>query len=53
MNARLRGISVAWLVFALMLGAAPASAQTDTASIVGTVRDQSGGVLPGVTVTAT
>jgi hypothetical protein len=28
-------------------------AQIDTATIVGTVRDQSGGVLPGVTITAT
>jgi hypothetical protein len=37
----------------LLLAAAPAFAQTDTASIVGTVVDSSGGVLPGVTVTAT
>jgi hypothetical protein len=33
--------------------AAPARAQIDTASIVGTVTDQSGAVLPGATVTAT
>ena len=33
--------------------AAPASAQLDTAAMVGTVRDASGAVLPGVTVTAT
>ena len=38
------------LVFVL---AASAAAQIDTASIVGTVRDTSGAVLPGVTVTAT
>lgn len=37
----------------LLAGAAPAAAQTDTASIVGTVQDGSGAVLPGVTVTAT
>lgn len=43
------GLAVVWLsVFA-----ATAAAQTDTASIIGTVHDQSGGVLPGVTVTAT
>ncbi|MEO5895346.1 MAG: carboxypeptidase-like regulatory domain-containing protein, partial [Vicinamibacterales bacterium] len=53
MNAMLRGITAAPLVFALVLGAVPAVAQTDTASIVGTVKDQSGAVLPGVTVTAT
>lgn len=42
------------LVLGLLLaGAIPASAQIDTGSIVGTVRDASGGVLPGVTVTAT
>lgn len=29
----------------------PASAQVDTGTIIGTVKDQSGGVLPGVTVT--
>src|SRR5215213_10292338 len=41
---------------ALVLTAAmatPAYAQLDTGSIVGTVTDSSGGVLPGVTVTAT
>ena len=40
------------LAFLLAL-VAPAFAQIDTASIVGTVTDQSGAVLPGVTVTAT
>jgi hypothetical protein len=39
-------------IILLALGA-PASAQIDTASIVGTITDQSGAVLPGVTVTAT
>jgi hypothetical protein len=40
---------------ALVLAATvnPAYAQLDTGSIVGTVTDSSGGVLPGVTVTAT
>ena len=40
------------LAVALLLPAA-AGAQIDTASIVGTVTDTSGAVLPGVTVTAT
>src|SRR5262245_25226062 len=33
--------------------AAPASAQVDTGTISGTVKDESGGVLPGATVTIT
>ncbi len=42
------------VVLGLLLACATqASAQLDTASIVGTVTDQSGAVLPGVTVTAT
>ena len=36
-----------------MLLAAPAAAQTNTGQISGTIRDASGGVLPGVTVTVT
>lgn len=41
-------------VFALsVLMAAPAIAQVDTGTIRGTVRDQSGGVLPGASVTIT
>ena len=40
-------------IVSLLALAAPASAQIDTASIVGIVVDQSGAVLPGVTVTAT
>ena len=50
MYAKLRAIGALIIVLGF---AAPAFAQTDTASIVGTVRDESGGVLPGVTVTAT
>ena len=40
-------------VLLLSLFAAPASAQFDTASVVGTVRDSSGAVVPGATVTLT
>jgi hypothetical protein len=38
------------MVFALLL-ATPVWAQFDTGSVVGTIRDATGGVLPGVTVT--
>src|SRR5688572_1013700 len=42
------------LVFALsVLIAAPVIAQVDTGTVRGTVRDESGGVLPGATVTVT
>jgi hypothetical protein len=37
----------------LLLGASGAAAQIDTGSIVGTVSDKSGGVLPGITITVT
>ena len=43
-------VTVARAVLALVLLPAVAYAQTDTASIVGTVKDASGAVLPGVTV---
>jgi len=36
-----------------LVSGTPAAAQIDTGAIVGTVRDSSGGVLPGVTVTVT
>ena len=45
-----RVVGVVWL---LMLAGAPAAAQVDTGTILGTVKDQSGGVLPGATVTIT
>ena len=48
-----RAALIACLAFGLVSWAAPAQAQIDTASIVGTVRDASGAILPGVTVTAT
>ena len=41
------------LVAAMLLFAASASAQVDTGSIIGTVKDESGAVLPGATVTIT
>jgi carboxypeptidase family protein/TonB-dependent receptor-like protein len=41
------------LVALAVLIAAPASAQVDTGTILGTVRDESGGVLPGATVVIT
>ena len=41
------------LALALLSSAPPALAQEITGTITGTVRDQSGGILPGVTVTAT
>jgi hypothetical protein len=37
----------------LLLAGAPAAAQVDTGTILGTVKDQSGGVLPGATVSIT
>jgi hypothetical protein len=54
MTARTAAGLVAGLALGLLVAAAsPAHAQIDTGSIVGSVRDSSGGVLPGVTVTAT
>ena len=48
-----RPLAGALTALLLLATAGIAAAQTDTASIVGTVRDSSGAVLPGVTVTAT
>jgi len=42
-----------WLAAAVLLLAAPAAAQRTTASVRGTVTDQTRAVVPGVTVTAT
>src|SRR6185295_7900422 len=48
------GIIVTFIaLFFVSIAAGPAFAQLDTGSIVGTVTDSSGGVLPGVTVIAT
>ena len=41
------------LLFCFALAAAAALAQTSTGSLTGTVRDDTGGVIPGATVTAT
>ena len=41
------------LVGSLLLAAVPALAQFDAATVLGTVNDDSGGVMPGVTVTLT
>jgi hypothetical protein len=46
-----RSISTTFLLVCLML-AAPAAAFAQEAALVGTVKDSTGGVLPGVTVTA-
>ena len=40
------------LICALLLGPAIALAQSDTATLTGAVKDTSGAVIPGVTVTA-
>jgi len=37
----------------LLASVAPSSAQFDTATVVGTVKDNTGGVVPGATVTLT
>src|SRR5690349_4364557 len=49
----LRSVAAVFLALAALLGAAPAHAQSTAANgaIEGTVVDNSGGVLPGVTVT--
>ena len=44
---RLRALAV---LFALGAGAAPATAQVTTGTVLGTVRDSTGGVVPGATV---
>ncbi|MFI5077504.1 MAG: carboxypeptidase regulatory-like domain-containing protein, partial [Vicinamibacteria bacterium] len=41
------------LVWLLMLAGTPAAAQVDTGTLLGTIKDQTGGVLPGATVTVT
>jgi hypothetical protein len=45
---RVRAVGVVLLLFAAVL---PAAAQRTTGAIFGTVTDESGAVLPGVTVT--
>jgi hypothetical protein len=50
---RIVRLCVCLFVLALTFGAAPALAQFDTATVVGTVRDTSGAVVPGAKVTLT
>src|SRR5262245_15715657 len=51
---RLRALARSACAFLLLLlGSSLASAQFDTAAVVGTVRDTSGAVVPGATVTLT
>src|SRR5438128_2762020 len=45
--------SAAWSLVLLLATAAPAIAQFDRGTISGTIKDEQGGVMPGVTVTAT
>src|SRR6266545_290624 len=45
--------NVVWALVLLVGSVAPALAQFDRGSISGTVKDQQGGVMPGVTVTVT
>ena len=45
---RLLGISLIWLIFCV-----PAFSQLNTGRILGTVSDQTGGVIPGASVTVT
>ena len=42
-----------WIIAVLSLHAVRAYAQFDTASVVGTIRDNTGAVIPGATVTLT
>src|SRR3954462_15324539 len=47
----MRGVCAAVAVMAALVWAVPAAAQRTTGEIIGKVLDESGGVLPGVTVT--
>ena len=53
MHERRRGRTWVWCAQLVLLCASAAAAQTNTGQICGTVRDASGGVLPGATVTVT
>ncbi|MGE3273637.1 MAG: carboxypeptidase regulatory-like domain-containing protein [Vicinamibacterales bacterium] len=50
---RFRTAATGWVLAVLLAGAVQAAAQTTTGTILGEVRDATGGRLPGVTVTAT
>ena len=47
------GVAATLACLGLLVGAPPLLAQTDNAEIRGTVKDQSGAVVPGVTITIT
>jgi hypothetical protein len=48
-----RGLLLCLALVLLAIGSAPLAAQTQLGAIQGTITDESGGVLPGVTVTVT
>jgi len=50
---RITGVALSALLFVLTLPAFAAAQAGSTAQIAGTVKDESGGVLPGVTITVT
>src|SRR5581483_9661666 len=50
---RITGVALSALLFVLLLPAFAAAQAGSTAQIAGTVKDESGGVLPGVTITVT
>jgi hypothetical protein len=49
---RASGYNVACALALLLVSATPAVAQFDRGTISGTIKDEQGGVMPGVTVTA-
>jgi hypothetical protein len=49
----MKRLPIVFSLLALLFGAAPAHAQFDTASVIGTVKDNTGAVVPGATVTLT
>jgi hypothetical protein len=53
MKLSLRGSACVWLLAFLLVGAGQAWGQAGTGTLVGTVKDVQGGVLPGATVLAT
>ena len=48
-----RGVAITALVAALLLGVSTLNAQTTFGSVVGSVKDSTGAVVPGTTITAT
>jgi hypothetical protein len=49
----MKRLSIVLSLAGVLLGAVPASAQFDTATVVGTVKDNTGAIVPGATVTLT